>query len=114
MIKWELLRQMLQTGLVNPSQMANQLGRTRGAISKLIERLVDKALVERTSDVKDRRYQHVSLTAKGRKLVPILARLAHENDAEMFGHLTPQTQAELVRLLEGIVQQHGWKNVPVN
>lgn len=112
--EWALMRQMFQTGPVNPSQLAEKLGMSRGAISKLIDRLLDKSLVARTSDNNDRRYQSVSLTAKGRKLVPILARLADDNDAEMFGHLTASTHAELVGLLKGIVQQHGWKDVPVN
>jgi len=112
--EWALMRQMFQAGPVNPSQLADHLGMTRGAISKLVERLLEKSLVARTSVGKDRRYQSVSLTAKGRKLVPILARLADDNDAEMFGHLTAGTHAELVGLLKGIVQQHGWKDVPVN
>jgi len=112
--EWALMRQMFQTGPVNPSQLAEGLGMTRGAISKLIERLLDKSLVDRISDSTDRRYQSVSLTAKGRKLVPILARLADDNDAEMFGHLTAVAQAELIGVLKGIVHQHGWKDVPVN
>jgi DNA-binding MarR family transcriptional regulator len=111
--EWALMRQMFQAGPVNPSQLADHLGMTRGAISKLIERLLDKSLVDRTSSGKDRRYQSVSLTAKGRRLVPILARLADANDAEMFGHLTARTQAELVELLRGIVHHHRWKDVPV-
>lgn len=112
--EWALMRQMFQSGPVNPSQLADHLGMTRGAVSKLVERLLGKSLVERTSGGKDRRFQKVSLTAKGRKLVPILARLADENDAEMFGHLNAHTHAELVELLKALVNHHGWKDVPVN
>ena len=112
--EWALMRSMLEAGMASPSQLADQLGMTRGAISKLIERLVDKALVERTSHREDRRYQSVSLTSKGRRLVPALARLADHNDAEMFGHLTARAQFELVELLKGMVKRHGWKNVPVD
>ncbi len=112
--EWAIMRQMLQTGPVNPSQLAENLGMTRGAISKLVDRLVVKSLVERTASGEDRRYQTVSLAPKGRRLVPILARLADDNDAEMFGHLTARTQAELVGLLRGIVQLHGWKDAPLD
>jgi DNA-binding MarR family transcriptional regulator len=112
--EWALMRRMFQAGPANPSQLAEHLGLTRGAISKLVERLLAKTLAERTSGGKDRRYQRISLTAKGRRLVPTLARFADDNDAEMFGHLPPRTQADLVALLQDIVRQHGWKDVPVS
>lgn len=112
--EWALMRQMFQAGPVHPSQLAETLGMSRGAISKLIDRLLDKSLVDRTSDNNDRRYQSVSLTATGRKLVPILARLADDNDSEMFGHLAAGAQEELISVLKGVVHQHGWKDVPVD
>jgi DNA-binding MarR family transcriptional regulator len=112
--EWAVMREMLEAGPANPSQLAERLGMTRGAISKLVERLCGKALVERTASDGDRRYQSVALTEKGKKVVPILARLADENDQEFFGHLTGEKQAELVRLLKDVVHRHGWKDVPVN
>ncbi len=112
--EWAVMREMLEAGPVNPSQLAERLGMTRGAISKLVERLCGKALVERTASDGDRRYQSVALTAKGKKLVPMLARLADENDQEFFGHLTGEEQADLVRLLKDVVHRHGWKDVPVS
>jgi DNA-binding MarR family transcriptional regulator len=112
--EWAIMREMLKAGPANPSQLAERLGMTRGAISKLVERLCGKALVERTASDGDRRYQSVALTAKGKKVVPLLAQLADENDEEFFGHLTGERQADLVRLLKDVVHQHGWKDVPVN
>jgi DNA-binding MarR family transcriptional regulator len=86
----------------------------RGAISKLVERLRRKELIERSSSEEDRRYQSIALTAAGWKLVPILARLADQNDREFFGHLDPEQRAGFVRLLRDIVHRHGWKDLPVN
>jgi DNA-binding MarR family transcriptional regulator len=111
--EWAVMREMLEAGPANPSQLAERLGITRGAISKLVERLCGKALAERTASGRDRRYQSVTLTAKGEKLVPMLARLADENDQEFFGHLRGDEQAGLVRLLRDVVHRHGWKDVPV-
>ena len=85
--EWAIMREMFEAGPINPSQLAERLGMTRGAISKLVERLCGKSLVKRTASNGDRRYQSVALTAKGEKLVPTLARLADENDQEFFGHL---------------------------
>jgi len=112
--EWAVVRGMLEAGPINPSQLAERLGMTRGTISKLVERLCGKALVERTTSNGDRRYQSVALTAKGKKLMPILARLADENDREFFGHLPLEQQTGLVRLLKDMVHRHGWKAVPVS
>jgi DNA-binding MarR family transcriptional regulator len=112
--EWAIMREMLRSGPVHPSQAAQRLGMTRGAISKLVNRLCHKKLVARTSASNgDRRYQRVTLTAAGKQLVPRLAQLADENDREFFGHLTVGQQRDLVQLLKEIVHRHGWKEVPV-
>ena len=112
--EWAVMREMFEAGPVNPSQLAERLGMTRGAVSKLVERLCGKSLVKRRASDGDRRYQSVALTPKGRKLVPTLAQLADENDQEFFGHLSKDSQAGLVQLLKSLVHRHGWKNVPVS
>lgn len=110
--EWVLLRELLDTGVAYPSQLADALGMTRGAISKLVERLSRKKLVRRASSQGDQRFQTVELTAAGKRLVPVLARLADENDREFFGHLKPSEKAALVRLLQEIVRKHEWKELP--
>ena len=112
--EWVLLREMLDAGPTNPSQLADMVGMTRGTISKLIERLCRKELVERSMTDDDRRYQTVELTFAGKRLVPILAQLADENDREFFGHLNAEEKQLLVNVLQDIVRRHGWKDVPVN
>jgi DNA-binding MarR family transcriptional regulator len=112
--EWVVMRHMLDAGPVNPSQIADQLGMTLGAISKLIDRLCGKKMARRLSAAGDRRYQTVELTPQGKKLVPQLARLADQNDAEFFGHLNARQQATLVEMLQDCVRRHGWKDVPVS
>ncbi|HEY1784300.1 MAG TPA: MarR family winged helix-turn-helix transcriptional regulator [Pirellulales bacterium] len=112
--EWVVMREMLELDAAHPSQLAERLGMTRGAISKLVERLCGKQLAERRSVEGDRRYQTVELTAAGRKLVPRLARLADENDREFFGDLDPKSRAALAALLREMAQRHGWKDVPLS
>lgn len=112
--EWVLLRAMLAAGAANPSQLADQVGLTRGAVSKLIERLCRKKLALRSSSTADRRFQTVELSAEGKRLVPVLARLADENDREFFGHLPRAERSQLVSLLQAIVRQHGWKALPMD
>ena len=112
--EWVLLRQMLDAGPANPSQLADAVGMTRGAVSKLVERLCRKKLTARSASDGDRRYQTVELTAAGKRLVPVLAQLADENDRKFFGHLRPEEKKSLVRVLQDIVRREGWKDLPVD
>jgi DNA-binding MarR family transcriptional regulator len=112
--EWVLLREMLDAGAANPSQLADAVGLTRGAVSKLVERLSQKRLAVRSSSEGDQRYQTVELTAAGKRLVPVLAQLADENDREFFGHLKPEERTKLMHLLKDIVRRHGWKDLPVD
>ncbi|MBL8818433.1 MAG: MarR family transcriptional regulator [Planctomyces sp.] len=111
--EWVLLRQIFEAVAANPSQLAVSLGMTRGAISKLIERLCRKHLVSRSYSGDDRRFQSVELTPAGKRLVPVLARLADENDHEFFGHLNAEERMSLIDILQNIVRQHAWKDLPV-
>ena len=112
--EWVLLREMLDAGTANPSLLADAVGLTRGAVSKLVKRLSRKKLAVRSSPEGDQRYQTVELTAAGKRLVPVLAQLADENDREFFGHLKSVERTKLVHLLQDIVRRHGWKDLPVD
>ena len=60
---------------------------TRGAISKLADRLIDKELIVRRATAGDRRFQSLALTRQGRAITPKLAALADQNDKEFFADL---------------------------
>jgi len=110
--EWVLMRLMADHGAASPSQIAAAAGMTRGAVSKLIERLCRKGLAARASSASDRRFQTVELTEAGKRLVPDLARIADKNDHEFFGHLKPDERAGLVNVLREIVDRNGWKEIP--
>lgn len=112
--EWVLLRELFDVRTANPSQLADKLGMTKGAVSKLVDRLCRKKLAARSSSNRDRRYQIITLTTAGKKVVPTLARLADQNDREFFGHLNPEEKTSLVNLLRDIVRQREWKELPVN
>ena len=112
--EWVMLRELWENQTIAPSSLAESLGLTRGAVSKLAERLVTKKMVTRVSSLADRRYQTVALTAKGRELVPILAALADANDKTYFGHLTPAERAALTITLQTIVSRQGLKGTPID
>lgn len=112
--EWVLLRSLLETGAAAPSVLAERMGTTRGTISKLADRLIAKALVERTPDPGDGRAQILRLTRAGAALVPRLAASADHNDEEFFGHLGQEERTALVSLLRGIVERKGLRDLPVD
>ncbi|MGE3832295.1 MAG: MarR family winged helix-turn-helix transcriptional regulator [Parvibaculaceae bacterium] len=112
--EWVMMRQLLDVGALAPSQLAECMGMTRGAISKLAERLIAKSMVKRTANSHDGRAHTLALTPAGRSMVPRLAALADANDAEFFGHLPPKDRAALLEILRDLVAKHGLKSFPVD
>ncbi len=103
--EWVLMRQLLEEDTLAPSRLAERMGMTRGAITKLADRLIGKSLLVRAADPADGRAQTLALTPAGRALVPGLAALADANDAEFFDHLAPDDRAALLRILRRIVRK---------
>jgi DNA-binding MarR family transcriptional regulator len=112
--EWVLMRQLLEEEALAPSRLAERMGMTRGAISKLADRLIAKSLLTRKADPGDGRAQTLALTVKGRRLVPELAALADANDSEFFDHLAPKDRVALLRVLREIVKKRGLKTLPVD
>jgi len=112
--EWVVLRALYGGEVTSPGALVHLLGMTKGAVSKLLERLEERGLVTRTTSDVDRRQQILSLTPAGRTLVPRLARLADENDREFFGHMTPQLRETVLRALQTIVEIHHLKGAPVD
>ncbi len=112
--EWVILREMYRgDDTTSPSHVAELTGLTRGAVSKLISRLLEKGLVTRKESADDRRYQDIELTAKGTALVPKLASLADKNDEEFFSSLTKSERGQLTGLLKKLADAHQLKTMPV-
>ncbi len=112
--EWVLMRQLLGEEALAPSRLAERMGMTRGAISKLADRLIAKSLLTRAADPEDGRAQTLALTPAGRALVPELAALADANDAEFFDHLKSKDRTALFRILREIVELRGLKSPPID
>lgn len=111
--EWVVMRTLFDHTRTNPSKIAEALGMTRGAISKLLDRLSGKKLVRCDAVKPDRRFQTVELTPAGRALVPRLAALADRNDCEFFASLTELQRQTLMDLLQLIAKSRGLERIPV-
>lgn len=112
--EWVILREMYsRNNTTSPSLVAEMTGLTRGAVSKLIDRLINKNLVHRAESADDRRYQEIKLTSKAIKLVPSLAKAADENDEFFFDVLSNAEKKSLIKILEKLQEHHKIKTNPI-
>jgi DNA-binding MarR family transcriptional regulator len=107
--EWIVLRELYE-GDLRPSTLAERLGLTRGAISKLARRLVGKLMITQQAGTGDGRAQMLALTGTGRAIVVVLAGHLDAIDEEFFGDLDPGTRALLLSALREIVRRRGLKN----
>lgn len=111
--EWVMMRALYGKDPTPPSRLADEIRLTRGAVTKLADRLIGKSLIVRKADRDDGRSQTLALTPRGARLVPELAALADQNDAEFFGCLTGAERKELERLLKELVQHGQMTAVPI-
>lgn len=112
--EWALMRVLYGQELLAPSRIAEQMGMTKGAITKLVDRLIAKSLVVREACAEDGRAQTIRLTKKGAQFIPKLAALADQNDKECFLHLSHDDQQTLQRILRGLASKFGITSVAID
>ena len=112
--EWTLLRSLYDEDAMAPSALARKMGMTKGAISKLADRLLEKGLIERAGNPADKRAHSLSLSTEGGAKVPVLAGLADENDAAFFALLSGDEQVRLRNSLTTLIDKHGLSAVPVD
>lgn len=111
--EWSLMRTLYGKEPTPPSRLADDMGMSRGAITKLADRLIAKSLIMREASANDGRAQTLALTDRGRDLVPDLAALADRNDAEFFECLTTDERAMLGRLLKSLAERGHMTAIPI-
>jgi len=112
--EWVVLREMSGgEATTSPSTVAELTGLSRGAVSKLIERLLRKGYVARKDSSGDRRRQEIRLTASAVALVPRLAQLADENDEAFFGVISREERHALRTILIRIADLNHFSRPPI-
>lgn len=112
--EWAMLRSLYGSDAIAPSTLARRMGITKGAISKLADRLLEKGLIERTGNLEDKRGHSLSLSTAGAKKVPVLARFADENDAAFFAVLSGGDHQTLRGLLNTLIDRNKLSTIPVD
>jgi len=98
-----MLRRLGPPYTASPSQLADMLGLTRGALSARLRPLEEAGLLTRTHDPADRRRVEVRLTAAGTEAFEQHVLAENRGEAELLAPLTAAEQKTLARLLRKLV-----------
>jgi DNA-binding MarR family transcriptional regulator len=105
--QWVVLRTLYDSSGVTLNEAAAQVGVDKSSLSRMVERLVQKKLVNR-AEGDDRRSVGLALTPAGKKMVPQLAQLADENDVAFFKTLAPKQRSEFLATIKQLLRANGW------
>jgi DNA-binding MarR family transcriptional regulator len=110
--EWVLLRELYERDQATAGELASTLGCTRGAISKIVDKLEEKRWIQCETSHDDQRVRKLSLTRKGRGTLPCLARAADQNDKHFFACLDGKERSTLRTLLIKLADHHQMRDVP--
>jgi len=89
---------------LRPAEMVKALFVTPSGITRQVERLVARGMVEKTRQPSDRRSVSITLTAKGRRVAEAqFGNLADRAEQRVLLEFTPAERADLVRLLRKLL-----------
>ena len=112
--EWVLLRELHQRGQAAPGELASTVGLTRGAVSKIVDKLEAKGWVQTEAKEGDSRFRVLSLTRAGLRSLPVLAEIADQNDESFFDCLNAREKSVLRELLIKIAERNRIHDVPTD
>lgn len=112
--EWVALNQIDRHPGITAAALADAMGMTRGAVSKVLDKLQAKNWLVRSASQRDSRANLLALTPSGKRLLPALAGIADDNDEHYFGVLAASDRRELRRLLHKLAEAHQINTVPVD
>lgn len=97
------LRVFMEEDNLTMKALSNKMNLAMSRMTRIIDGLVKKDLVERASDERDRRICLVRLTQAGRKLVNEMENNYMTMNLEVLNSVTPQARPEVLKALKKLV-----------
>lgn len=86
-------------GTISVGDLANDLGRSLSATSRLVDQLVQRGIASRREDNRDRRVKRITLTEHGKDLIGRVQRRRAEAQLAVMDALTEDERAEVMRAM---------------
>lgn len=111
--EWVALSHIDEHPEIRPNELADATGMTRGAISKVLDKLKEKKWVTRKTLEADNRGHTLFLTRQGHRALPELKAIADRNDRRFFDCLDAKEKAALGLLLRKLTSSNDIRDIPV-
>ena len=98
-MQFRCLRMLYSFKTLTVNQLANEMHLTSGRITRIIDGLVKKGLVQRNIDDHDRRYFHLALTPEGNKLTSEMIDDYHNIHREIIANVPEGSREKLIEML---------------
>lgn len=100
-------------------RLAEVLGRSVSATSRLLDQLVTRGLVNRSEDTQDRRTKRVSLSESGQAFVQTIEQRRVEAQIAVMAYLSPEERAVVEQAMQLLAvaarrhtDEHARSNIP--
>jgi len=107
-----LLIELHQSGASSMGELSQRLHITQGVTTRMVDRLVEKGLVERNRDEVDRRIVHVAPTKRGARLACEIESINREKMKELFLGVPERKRTELLGFLKDMERKFEREEVP--
>ncbi len=88
------------------TELARMSGKDNASMTRMLDGMQKKGLIERKADENDRRAQRIFLTEKGRSLEKPLKKIAGENVSKGLKNISSKDVQELKKILEAINENY--------
>ena len=105
--QWSVLITVYRGDAVTPLEIARFIDVDPGSLTRLLDRMEDKGLVQRLPVDGDRRSIRIALTPHAAALTPHLAQLADANDETFFSPLSQEELRDFRRALARLLVAQG-------
>ncbi len=107
--QWVVLRCLYVAENTSLNELAASVGVDNGALSRMMERLLQKGLIVREPDPANRRTVRLRLSDAGKVLVPVLAKEADGNDEAFFDVIGEEERRHLRATVRALLTKNGFK-----
>jgi Transcriptional regulators len=104
--QWVVLRVLFDNDSLPLKDIVARVEVDQGSLSRMVDRLIARGWVQRDANADDRRAVAISLTKKGRDLVPKLAAEADRNDMAFFSGLSQTEREKFLRTIQKLLTQN--------
>ncbi len=107
-----LLLELRVMGECSMGELSRRLGITQGVATRMVDRLVERGLVERRRDKADRRVVRVTLAQKAEGIAKRIENENRERLKQLFATVPEKERADLIAILKAMERQFEKEGMP--